>query len=130
NLLADAHHHGQEDHDEQGRCGDKRHRDRPDQQSGRPLLSNPHCTSSTGSAMSIDADDPDLTSTVLARSPMRSCHPTMVYVPAGTFGIVNDPSSSGIVKYGWSSTRIDALMCEWMWQYTFTSPALRSVIDF
>ena len=32
------------------------------------------------------------------------------------------------MKYGWSSTRIVALMCEWMWQYTFTMPGLGELL--
>ena len=65
---------------------------------------------------------PRSTRTRARRSPTRSCQPTTVYSPGGTSGSSNVPSTEGIVKYGWSSTRIVALMCEWMWQYTFTMP--------
>src|SRR6185369_13358146 len=116
-----AHRHGDDDEDggEQERDGDEDDGERPDEQARWPPC---HRASSTGTVRSMDVGRPASTRIEAVRSPTRSCQPTTVYSPAGTSGSSNVPSTAGIAKYGWSSTRIDAFMCEWMSQNTLTSP--------
>src|SRR5205823_5741348 len=104
----DDKHHGEKESD-----GGERHRQGLDEQPRRPPFAHgPTPSTATGTVKSIEVDLPASTTMRSARSPTRSCHPTIVYAPAGTAGSSNDPLTSGIVKYGWSNTRMVALMCE------------------
>ena len=114
-LIADAERDDDEDDRQQQRDGHERDGQRLDEQPGRTPRDRSRLASSTGSDQ-VDrgglAGFDDVTVGALADALVparRACT-----CPAGTAGSSNEPSSSGIVKYGWSNTRIVALMCEWM----------------
>src|SRR5262249_26887176 len=45
--------------------------------------------------------------------PKRSCHASSVYLPAGTLGIVNEPSSPVTAKNGWLEIPTYAVIQGW-----------------
>ena len=70
---------------------------------------------------------PGSTMTVWVLLPTCSCHAAMLNVPGGTLSSTNRPSSSGLAKYGWSSTITTTLIYEWRSQNTLTMPVVSSV---